>query len=594
MAILNNESDLTHIVRTTSQWENTVDKYEIIPLGVLCVEFTPMNKTNIKIGDGHKIFRDLPYIAGTNLSDYYTKTETIEKINQTLIDSNVVKIKGKVGSVSDLPLSGNNCGDVWFVTKSEPVSSNMYDEYIWFENKWEHLGTIGDIDLSEYAKKKDLENLENRIDSYVREGYIHKHDNKEILDQTDAVFNKAKDDKLASLENYDDTEIRKLIHDTGHVHDNKEILDQIDAVYNKAKDEKLNSLHNYDDTKLSERVQELENVKHYHDNKDILDRVTAAFTKEQAIQLLDCKDFTGATNLHDGYHGFVPAPSIADREKFLRGDGRWVEVSGGGDSQDYREGHAIKFTRKTEHGIPEGYIELSYIENTSDSYIKTDYIPKENTKVICVTSTTDTENDKVLFGVSQSSSSGNFVLYAGNSEGTGGFLYGSNSWTEDLNEGYDISSYISGGTITEFQCSIQNGLYINNTLIHTLENKGTPAEYNMGIFTMITGTEPSDLRRYFGKLYSFEIYESNKLIHKFLPAYCVEDEIAGLYDVINEKFYSSESTDFDYDPDDLLNPDELKTFINVNPGLGLKINYVDNELDVNLNEFTYNCIPDNE
>lgn len=38
-------------------------------------------------------------------------------------------------------------------------------------------------------------------------------------------------------------------------------------------------------------------------------------------------DMTGATSSSDGTHGLVPAPLIADRAKFLRGDGTWQTVS---------------------------------------------------------------------------------------------------------------------------------------------------------------------------------------------------------------------------------------------------------------------------
>ena len=35
---------------------------------------------------------------------------------------------------------------------------------------------------------------------------------------------------------------------------------------------------------------------------------------------------SGATENKDGAAGLVPAPSIADRDKFLRGDGNWGEI----------------------------------------------------------------------------------------------------------------------------------------------------------------------------------------------------------------------------------------------------------------------------
>ena len=41
-------------------------------------------------------------------------------------------------------------------------------------------------------------------------------------------------------------------------------------------------------------------------------------------------DFTPATDISDGDHGLVPAPKAGDNKKFLKGDGTWAEVSGGG------------------------------------------------------------------------------------------------------------------------------------------------------------------------------------------------------------------------------------------------------------------------
>ena len=40
--------------------------------------------------------------------------------------------------------------------------------------------------------------------------------------------------------------------------------------------------------------------------------------------------FTGATSSSDGTSGFVPAPSLGEQDKFLRGDGTWATVSGSG------------------------------------------------------------------------------------------------------------------------------------------------------------------------------------------------------------------------------------------------------------------------
>lgn len=46
----------------------------------------------------------------------------------------------------------------------------------------------------------------------------------------------------------------------------------------------------------------------------------------------ETESFTGATDLANGTVGNVPAPQIADKEKFLKGDGTWGTPSGGGSS----------------------------------------------------------------------------------------------------------------------------------------------------------------------------------------------------------------------------------------------------------------------
>lgn len=339
------KEDLSHITRTTRQWETTIDRYEIIPKGVLCIELCNDKLTKIKIGNGHLIYEQLPYVSDVNLSDYYTKEET----NNLIKDLKSIKIKGEASSLSDLPLRGNEEGDLWFVSKSDPDEHNRYDEYVWYKNKWESFGS-SDIDLSEYAKKSyvdtHIQEVQNEIAEIIESGYLHKHSNKDILDQTSAVYNVEKDNKLRDLHNYDDTELREK----AHTHLNKNILDQIDAVYNRDKDDKLSSLHNYDDTDVKDRISTLEGVAHSHSNQDILDRTTAAFTKEQALILLDCKDFVGTDGVHDGYHGFVPAPTASDAGKVLGANGQWVEGgSSGGDT--ITQGGGIEITTDSQTGV---------------------------------------------------------------------------------------------------------------------------------------------------------------------------------------------------------------------------------------------------
>ena len=61
-----------------------------------------------------------------------------------------------------------------------------------------------------------------------------------------------------------------------------------------------------------------------NDNYDEIDDVMYANQQSAA------KVMVGATSLADGESGRVPAPAIADKDKYLKGDGTWDTPSGGG------------------------------------------------------------------------------------------------------------------------------------------------------------------------------------------------------------------------------------------------------------------------
>ena len=68
--------------------------------------------------------------------------------------------KGEVATIQDLPATNNKPGDVYYV-------DNEQSEYVWLEKsgvyQWEEFGPA--IDLSEYAKQEDLQQLENAVNA---------------------------------------------------------------------------------------------------------------------------------------------------------------------------------------------------------------------------------------------------------------------------------------------------------------------------------------------------------------------------------------------------------------------------------------------
>lgn len=377
-----NSDSHQHVVKTTSQWEERAVEYWVVPRGCLCVELTPEGKTKLKVGEGDKYFKQLPYICDhEDLSDYYTKEE-IDNLFDTLNRMAIVSTE-EYDSKDELPLIGNKLGDIRFVKSSEP--GNDPDVYLWNGTKW--INTGSDVDMSNFVTKAEFNEVKDKVDEIYPKA--HTHANKDILDS----ITQADRDKFDDLHNYDDTEIRELIAETGHTHPNKEILDTItqQSILNPTDREKFDSLHNYDDTDVQNRLEVVESKAHTHDNKTVLDNITQekmdaidALAESYVVIKIDIVDLKSKSHTHDNYYiladttasytidqqnelirlsqigtfigagpdwdgvsGYVPAPSSGEEGYFLRGDGTWANVTG----SMYYAGNGIEFTGTSEDTI---------------------------------------------------------------------------------------------------------------------------------------------------------------------------------------------------------------------------------------------------
>ena len=59
--------------------------------------------------------------------------------------------------VDSLPDTGNG-KYIYLVPKTSAGTRDCYDEYIWYNSAWEHIGTT-DVDLSDYVKSSDLHEI---------------------------------------------------------------------------------------------------------------------------------------------------------------------------------------------------------------------------------------------------------------------------------------------------------------------------------------------------------------------------------------------------------------------------------------------------
>lgn len=284
MAAVNVPSNnVDHVVRTSQEWDSSAMANWPVPRGCLCIELTTKKKTKLKVGEGNKFYRQLPYVGEDyDLSNYYTK----EEVNNIINNLNMMSIASTevYDSKNQLPKYNNKLGDVRFVKNPNPSVSTDPIEYLWNGTKWIPMGGITE-DMSKYVTRE------------------------EIMPRVDAL------ERVA------------------HTHTNKRVLDQITAPYTTQEKQKLSTLQNYDDTVVKQDISELQEEAHTHANMDILNQTTAYYTqeeKEKLASLKNYKPFIGTDGEEDGKEGLVPTPLTTDSNKFLSSDGTWKTIEPGG------------------------------------------------------------------------------------------------------------------------------------------------------------------------------------------------------------------------------------------------------------------------
>ena len=194
--------------RTTEQWA-TISR--AIPKGFVCVELTTDGKCKMKCGDGTQSYADLPYVGGdldmtkineaitTALTNYYTKAETDTAISEAISNLGALfRFKGRVDTINDLPATDNQQGDVYLVGAE---GASEFAEYYWTGTFFDYMGKTTSVDLTDYYKKSEVDNLlNNKVDKVNGKGLSTE-------DFTTELKN-----RLNNLENYDDTALTSRVN----------------------------------------------------------------------------------------------------------------------------------------------------------------------------------------------------------------------------------------------------------------------------------------------------------------------------------------------------------------------------------------------
>ena len=185
--------------------------------------------------------------------------------------------------------------------------------------------------------------------------------------------------------------------------------------------------------------------------------------------------------------------------------------------------------------LPSEYTQVDYIESSGTQYINTGLFPDSNLKVETKIEVTSTNQDITVFGSSLASSGGNSL---------GGYYHltpYNNKWYYGANssEGNGGSYSATAGTQYEIIFNDEdNGIKINGTSIAS--NKTFVGISDSTLTISRRGT--SSARR-FGrfKYFYFKIYnkDTNALVRDYIPCYRNSDNVVGMYDLVNNVFYTN-------------------------------------------------------
>lgn len=147
--------DLARIA-TTGSYNDSLDKPSIN--NVALIGNISLDALGIQPKGNYALESEIPdvsnFITNTvdNLVNYYKKSETFTKQEVNDLISAITTMDIRV--VQTLPTEDISTTTIYFVPKTTAGTNDVYDEYIYVSNAWEHIGST-DIDLSGYQTKID-------------------------------------------------------------------------------------------------------------------------------------------------------------------------------------------------------------------------------------------------------------------------------------------------------------------------------------------------------------------------------------------------------------------------------------------------------
>lgn len=190
-----------------------------------------------------------------------------------------------------------------------------------------------------------------------------------------------------------------------------------------------------------------------------------------------------------------------------------------------------------EKGLPSEYRAVAYLQSTGTQYIDTGYVPIVNPTNFIV-------EIKSQLSAGYSSDNSIFGARYGTIEGQG---YKLNQYSGRLEaQGIFLNNNIpiratNVNKISFISKSGESKLYINDELIINDKTQGVSSTNGLSL-TIMALNQITPRWYYHGKIYYCKLTDQDKVVRNLVPCYRKADNVAGMYDLVNDVFYTNAGT----------------------------------------------------
>lgn len=190
---------------------------------------------------------------------------------------------------------------------------------------------------------------------------------------------------------------------------------------------------------------------------------------------------------------------------------------------------------KDKNMLPSEYQKVKYIETTGSQYINTNFFPNNNTKIKVSYMLTNVLT-QIIFGSrsepdSNRAYNGIFVTHRSSTAKVG--------WGKGYNSNVEIQNY-NNINVKYNVFFDKNKTYFNNNLVHNFNDVIWEGNYPIYVGCVNTHESPEFYAKC--KYYSIKIWNENVLERDLVPCYRKLDNVVGLYDLVNNIFYTNQGT----------------------------------------------------